>query len=58
MVFPALVLGIALLIWITVEIFIIGYQESPLQLIYGFVGLLILILTLLPSVRNKIGNYR
>jgi hypothetical protein len=35
----ALLTGIALLIWLTVEIMIIGYQpEPPLQLIYGAVG--------------------
>jgi hypothetical protein len=51
--FSALVLGIALLIWIGVEILIIGYQnEPPLQLIYGVVGLSILISTLLPSVQR------
>jgi CDP-diglyceride synthetase len=49
----AFVLGIALLIWIGVEIIIIGYQpDPPLQLIYGLVGLIILILLFLPSVQN------
>jgi hypothetical protein len=34
--------GIALIIWIAVEIFMIGYHISPpLQLIYGIVGILI-----------------
>jgi CDP-diglyceride synthetase len=48
----AFVLGIALLIWIGVEIIIIGYQpDPPLQLIYGLVGLIILILLFLPSVQ-------
>ncbi len=49
----ALILGIALLIWIFVEILVIGYQaDPPLQLIYGITGLLIIIFTLLPSVRK------
>lgn len=48
-----LVLGIALVIWIVVEILIIGYHPSPpLQLIYGIIGILIIILVLVPSVRN------
>jgi peptidoglycan/LPS O-acetylase OafA/YrhL len=43
-------LGIALLIWIFVEIIMIGYQpEPPLQLIYGILGIVILFLALLPG---------
>jgi len=49
----ALLPGIALLIWIGVEILVIGYQpQPPLQLIYGLVGLLILAVALLPAVRR------
>lgn len=49
----SLVLGLALIIWIGVEIMIIGYHaQPPLQLIYGLAGLLILITALLPSVRS------
>jgi hypothetical protein len=45
-------LGIALLIWIFVEIIMIGYQSKPpLQLIYGILGIAILYLTLLPSTK-------
>lgn len=48
----ALLIGFALLIWIGVEILIIGYQpQPPLQLIYGVLGVVIIILALLPSVR-------
>jgi len=48
--FAALLTGIALIIWLAVEIIIIGYQtEPPLQLIYGVVGILILILAILPA---------
>jgi hypothetical protein len=51
--FGTLILGIALLIWIGVEILVIGYQaKPPLQLIYGLVGLLILILILSPPIKR------
>jgi hypothetical protein len=53
----ALFVGLALLTWIGVEILIIGYQpRPPLQLAYGAVGLVILVLTLLPSVRGHLGR--
>lgn len=49
----ALMVGIALLIWIAVEVIIIGYHpDPPLQFIYGTVGLLILIFVMLPAVRR------
>jgi len=49
----AFILGPALIIWIGVEIIIIGYHaQPPLQLIYGLVGLIILFLVFLPSVRR------
>ncbi len=48
----SLLLEIALLTWLGVEILVIGYQaEPPLQAVYGTVGILILICTLLPSMR-------
>jgi len=50
--FAAFTVGAALIIWIGVEILIIGYHpQPPLQLIYGLVGLFILIYVFLPSVR-------
>ncbi len=50
----ALTISAALIIWIGVEIWMVGYHsEPPLQLVYGLLGLILLILTLLPSVRNK-----
>jgi len=50
--YGSLIVGVALIIWIFVEVLMIGYQpEPPLQFIYGLVGLLILIFTLLPSVK-------
>ena len=43
----AVAVGAALCIWIAVEIAVIGYQtEPPLQLIYGIVGIAILLLSL------------
>jgi hypothetical protein len=51
----SLLVGTALLIWIGVEVAMIGYHsQPPLQLIYGVIGLLILIITLLPSVKSYI----
>lgn len=51
--FGTLVIGAAIVIWIIVEIAVIGYRaQPPLQLIYGLVGLAILGLLFLPSVLN------
>ncbi len=45
--------GFALIIWILVEIIVIGFQaDPPLQLIYGIVGVAILMLTFTRSVKN------
>jgi hypothetical protein len=47
------VLGLALIIWIIVEILVVGYHsQPPLQLIYGLLGILILALTFLPKVKK------
>lgn len=49
----AQVIGFALIIWIGVEILIVGYQPNPpLQLIYGLVGLIILLFVISPSVQR------
>ena len=41
----SLAVGIALVIWITVEILVIGYhRHPPLQAIYGSLGVMILVL--------------
>ena len=46
-------IGLALIIWIVVEIIIIGYQhDPPLQLIYGIVGIAILAVTNTATVKN------
>lgn len=51
--YGSLLLGIALMIWLGVEILIIGYQPNPpLQAIYGTVGIFILVCTILPSVKG------
>lgn len=51
--YGSLFVSLALLIWIFVEVLMIGYQaEPPLQLIYGLAGILLLIFTLMPSVKN------
>jgi len=50
----ALTVSIALIIWIGVQIWMVGYHpEPPLQLIYGLLGLILFILTIHPSVRNS-----
>lgn len=49
--FASAIVGLVLIVWILVEILIIGYQsEPPLQLIYGSLGVAIFVLALLPSV--------
>ena len=55
--YAALGVGLALIIWIVVETLIIGYiSQPPLQLIYATLGAVILVLTLLPSVRQYYAN--
>lgn len=50
----ALAVGSALIGWITIQILIIGYQaQPPLQLSYGLLGIAIVVLALLPSVRAR-----
>lgn len=49
----ALAVGVALLGWLAVQVLVIGYQaDPPLQAIYGALGLGIVVLSLLPSVRR------
>lgn len=51
----AMLVSIALIIWIGVQIAMIGYEsEPPLQLIYGIVGIALLILTQLPGIRTSL----
>lgn len=46
-------IGLALVIWIGVQISVIGYSpRPPLQLTYGLLGSALLLLSLLPSVRR------
>ncbi len=49
----SLAIGVGLIIWIGVQILLIGYQpQPPLQLIYGVLGIAIVGTALAPSVRN------
>lgn len=51
--FGSVIVGSALVIWIIVEILMIGYQSGPpLQLIYGLVGIFILIISYTPSIKR------
>lgn len=53
--YGAIAVSGALLIWIAVEVWMIGYHaEPPLQLIYGTLGAILLILALRPSVRRAV----
>lgn len=53
----SLLAGLALLVWLAVQISVVGYQrEPPLQLAYGGVGVAIVVLTLLPAVREHLGR--
>jgi hypothetical protein len=48
-----LIPGAVLLVWITVQILVVGYQpRPPLQVVYGAVGVVLAGLSLLPSVRR------
>lgn len=49
----ALLVGLALVVWIGTEIAMVGYHaDPPLQLIYGIVGVAILVLTQLSALKN------
>lgn len=51
--FGALAVAVGLIVWIWVELLTIGYhRDPPLQLLYGSAGVLMLMLALLPSVRD------
>jgi hypothetical protein len=53
----ARLVSVALLVWIGVEVLVIGYQpEPPLQLIYGLLGVVLLAASLVPSVRWYCGG--
>jgi uncharacterized BrkB/YihY/UPF0761 family membrane protein len=48
--YGALAVGVMLVAWIVVEIAIVGYQpQPPLQLIYGVLGCVILLLVFTPA---------
>lgn len=49
----SLLVGLALLIWIIVEVVIVGYiAQPPLQVVYGLIGCGIVATTLLASARG------
>lgn len=51
----AFLVSLALITWISVEILMVGYHaEPPLQLVYGVLGLLMLVLVMQPSVRRAL----
>ena len=55
----ALLVGLALLVWIGVQILVVGYRaEPPLQAAYGLLGVLITVLAALPPVRRDIRSRR
>jgi hypothetical protein len=48
----SVLVSIALIVWIAVQVAMVGYHpQPPLQLIYGILGITLLILTQLPSVK-------
>lgn len=52
-------IGVMLVVWIGVQISIVGYQPSPpLQVVYGTLGLGIIALTQFPSVHAYLGRDR
>ena len=49
----ALIVGAALVVWITVQVLVVGYQPMPpLQAFYGTLGILLVGLSMLASVRR------
>jgi hypothetical protein len=53
----SVVLGAALMVWILVEIATVGSEPGAmrvLQIVYGSLGVVILVLTLLPGVRGAL----
>jgi hypothetical protein len=49
----SLISGLGLMVWIGVQIAMIGYwTDMPIQAVYGILGLLITVLTLIPSVHH------
>lgn len=51
----ALTVSVALIIWIGVQIWMVGYHsDPPLQFIYGLLGVVLLGVVMIPSVRNQL----
>ena len=47
----SLYVSIMLIIWIDVQIMLIGYG-APIQIVYAFLGIILLVLTLMPQTKN------
>ena len=53
----AILVGLALLVWIGVQILVVGYRaEPPLQAAYGLLGMMITVLAALPPVRRYVAS--
>jgi len=53
--YGSLMVSLGLITWIVVEIMMIGYHAyPPLQILYGFIGLVMLLITLLPGVKRSL----
>lgn len=53
----SILVGLALLVWIGIEILVVGYQPAPpLQLVYGTLGVVILALAAAPYARSALRN--
>lgn len=52
----ALLAGLAVICWITVEILVIGYHPPPLQPFYALLGVVSILLAWLPSARRHYGR--
>lgn len=51
----SLYVGLLIILWILFEVWWIGYVH-PLQIIFSFLGMIIIILALMPSVKNHYFN--
>ncbi len=53
--FASVLAGVALIVWIIVEVLVVGYiSHPPLQLLYGLVGIGIVAVTTLAPVRRHL----
>lgn len=51
----SLLVGLSLLVWLGIQIAVVGYvADPPLQLVYGLLGVLIVVLAARPAVRKDL----